>query len=356
MTPTDILPVRIQPTTASRLAETDFGQLEFGKIFADHMFAADYRDGEWQDAQIVSYGNMAVSPANSALHYGQAIFEGMKAYHQQDGGVALFRPLDNWARLNTSAERMCMPTLPEEIFMSGLRQLIKLDAGWVPTAPGSALYIRPFMFATDGFIGVRPSDTYRFMIFTCPVGLYYNKPLRVRFEQKYVRSAEGGAGFAKAAGNYGGAMMPSKLAHEEGYHQLLWTDASAHQYVEESGTMNVAFVINNRLVTPALSSSILDGITRRSVLQLARDMGVPVEERKVSSLEIMKALDAGQLQEAFGAGTAATIAPIATIGFEGQDYHLPATAPDALSRRIGTALDAIRAGQAADDHGWMVRI
>ena len=356
MTPTDTIAVRIQPTTASRLPELDFDHLEFGKAFADHMFVADYRDGEWHDAQILPYGEMSVSPANSALHYGQAIFEGMKAYHQQDGGVALFRPLDNWARLNASAERMCMPALPEEIFMAGLTQLIQLDSGWVPTAPGSSLYIRPFMFATDGFIGVRPSDTYRFMIFTCPVGLYYNKPLRVRFEQKYVRSAEGGAGFAKAAGNYGGAMMPSKLAQEEGYHQLLWTDASEHQYVEESGTMNVVFIIDGRLVTPALSSSILDGITRRSVLQMARDMGVPVEERRVSSLEIMKALDAGLLQEAFGVGTAATIAPIATIGFEGQDYHLPATGANALSRRLGAALDAIRTGQTADSHGWMVRV
>ena len=343
MTPTDTIAVRIQPTTASRLPELDFSQLEFGKAFADHMFVVDYRDGEWH-------------AANSALHYGQAIFEGMKAYHQQDGSVALFRPLDNWARLNASAERMCMPTLPEEIFMSGLSQLIQLDSGWVPTMPGSSLYIRPFMFATDGFIGVRPSDSYRFMIFTCPVGLYYNKPLRVRFEQKYVRSAEGGAGFAKAAGNYGGAMMPSKLAQEEGYHQLLWTDASEHRYVEESGTMNVVFILDGRLVTPALSSSILDGITRRSVLQVAQDLGVPVEERKVSSLEIMQALDAGLLQEAFGVGTAATIAPIATIGFEGQDYHLPPAGDKALSRRIGAALDAIRTGQAADPHGWIVRV
>jgi branched-chain amino acid aminotransferase len=356
MTPTETLPVRIQPATVSRRSEVDFNQLEFGKAFADHMFFVDYRDGEWQDAQIVPYGDMTVSPANSALHYGQAIFEGMKAYLQQDGGIALFRPLDNWARLNASAERMCMPTVPEDIFMRGLTELIKLDADWIPTFPGAALYIRPFMFATDGFIGVRPSETYRLMIFTCPVGLYYSKPLRVRFEQKYVRSAEGGAGYAKAAGNYGGAMLPSKLAQEEGYHQLLWTDASEHKFVEESGTMNVAFVLNNRLVTPALSSSILDGITRRSVLQVARDMGVTVEERKVSSVEVMAALAAGQLQEAFGVGTAATIAPIATIGYEGNDYHLPATGPDALSRRISNALDAIRTGQAPDAHGWMVAV
>jgi len=352
----DLLPIRTQRTTASHLAEVDFDHLEFGKAFSDHMFAVDYRDGEWQEAQIVPYGDMAVSPANSALHYGQAIFEGMKAYHQADGGTALFRPLDNWARLNTSAERMCMPTVPEELFMQGLRELIKLDAAWVPTNAGSSLYIRPFMFATDGFIGVRPSESYRFMIFTSPVGLYYNKPLRVRFEQKYVRSAEGGAGFAKNAGNYGAAMYPTKLAQQEGYNQLIWTDASEHRYVEESGTMNAIFVLDGRVVTPALSTSILDGVTRRSVLQLARDMGLLVEERKVSSREIMDALAAGRLEEAFGAGTAATIAPIATIGYEGHDYDLPAVGPTAFSKRVGAALDAIRTGQAADTHGWMVRV
>jgi branched-chain amino acid aminotransferase len=320
------------------------------------MFAVDYHDGEWQEAQIVPYGDMAVSPANSALHYGQAIFEGMKAYHQADGGVALFRPFDNWARLNTSAERMCMPAMPEELFMQGLRELIRLDTAWVPTAAGSSLYIRPFMFATDGFIGVRPSESYRFMIFTSPVGLYYNKPLRVRFEQKYVRSAEGGAGFAKNAGNYGAAMYPTKLAQQEGYNQLIWTDASEHQYVEESGTMNAIFVIDGRVVTPALSTSILDGVTRRSVLQLARDMGLVVEERKVSSREIMEALAAGKLEEAFGAGTAATIAPIATIGYEGHDYDLPVVGPNAFSKRVGAALDAIRSGEGADVHNWMVRV
>ncbi|UOQ99222.1 branched-chain amino acid aminotransferase [Hymenobacter sp. 5317J-9] len=352
----DILPIRTQPTTASRLASVDFDHLEFGKAFSDHMFAVDFVNGEWQEAQIVPYGDMVVSPANSALHYGQAIFEGMKAYHQHDGGVALFRPLDNWARLNSSAERMCMPTIPEELFMNGLRELLKLDAAWVPSAPGASLYIRPFMFATDGFIGVRPSEKYRFMIFTCPVGLYFNKPLRVRFEQKYVRSAEGGAGYAKNAGNYGAAMYPTKLAQNEGYNQLIWTDASQHQYVEESGTMNAIFVIDGKVVTPALSTSILDGVTRRSVLQLARDMGLTVEERKLGSREVMDALAAGKLEEAFGVGTAATIAPIATIGYEGHDYDLPVTGPQAFSKRVTAALDAIRTGEGADVHNWMVRI
>ena len=352
----DLLPIRTQRTTAPRLATLDADDLEFGKLFSDHMFVVDFHDGEWQDAQIMPYGDMAVSPANSALHYGQSIFEGMKAYPQADGGVALFRPLDNWARLNTSAERMCMPAIPEELFMQGLSELIRLDAGWVPTGTGGALYIRPFMFATDGFIGVRPSESYRLVIFTCPVGLYYNKPLRVRFEQQYVRSAEGGAGFAKAAGNYGGAMYPTKLAQQEGYNQLIWTDASEHRYVEESGTMNAIFVIDGRVVTPALSTSILDGVTRRSVLALARDMGLTVEERKVSSVEIMEALAAGKLEEAFGAGTAATIAPICTIGYEGHDYDLPVAGPNAFSKRVGAALDAIRSGEGADVHNWMVRV
>lgn len=240
--------------------------------------------------------------------------------------------------------------------MQGLKELVRLDAPWLPQVPGGALYIRPFMFATDGMLGVRPSETYRFAVITCPVELYYTKPLRVRFEQKYVRSAEGGAGFAKNAGNYGAAMYPTRLAQQEGYHQLIWTDASEHQYVEESGTMNIVFILDGKLVTPALSTSILDGITRRSVLQLARDMGVVVEERRVSSREVIAALRAGTLQEAFGVGTAATIAPIAVVGHEGHDYELPTGAPNALSKRLSAALGAIRTGQAPDAHGWMVPV
>ena len=353
---TETLPIHTELTTASRLAELDLNNLEFGKLFSDHMLVADYADGEWQPARILPYGEMSVSPANSALHYGQAIFEGMKAYQQADGRIALFRPYDNLNRLNTSAERMCMPPVPEEIFVQGLRELVRVDAAWVPDAPDMALYIRPFMFATDGLLGVRPSDTYRFMIITCPVAGFYNKPLRVCFEQKYVRSAEGGAGFAKNAGNYGAAMYPTRLAQQQGYHQLLWTDASEHRYIEESGTMNIMFVIDGRLITPALSTSILDGITRRSVLQLARDWGMPVEERRVSSHEIVEALTAGTLQEAFGVGTAATVAAIATIGFEGQDYDLPATQAEAFAPRAGAALAAIRVGTATDTHGWMVPV
>ena len=352
----DTFAIDVQPATSSRIGELDLNNLEFGKLFADHMLVAEYAAGEWQAPRILPYGPLAISPATSALHYGQAIFEGIKAYRQADGSVAIFRPHDNWVRFNRSAERMAMPTISEEVFVQGLRELIKLDEAWVPGRPGSALYLRPFMFATDGFLGVRPSGSYHFGIITCPVAAFFNQPLRVRFEQQYVRAAAGGAGYAKNAGNYGAAMLPAKLAQQEGYHQLLWTDASEHQYVEESGAMNVMFVLNGVLTTPALSTSILDGITRRSVLELARDWGVPVEERRVSSLEIMDALAKGNLQEAFGVGTAATIAPIAVIGFEGYDYELPAVSVEAFSRRVGEALEAIRTGQAPDPHNWMVPI
>jgi branched-chain amino acid aminotransferase len=352
----DTLAIDVQPTTASRLTELDPANMEFGKLFADHMLSVEFTGGEWQQPRIVPYGPLAISPANSAIHYGQAIFEGMKAYRQADGSVSLFRPLDNWRRLNASAERMAMPTIPEDIFMQGLRELVKLDAGWVPNMGGSSLYIRPFMFATDGALGVRPSETYHFGIITCPVAAFFTKPVRVRFEQQYVRAAPGGAGYAKNAGNYGAAMLPSKLAQQEGYHQLIWTDASEHQYVEESGAMNVMFVLDGKLITPELSTSILDGITRRSVLELARTWGVPVEERRVASREIIEGLAAGRLTEAFGVGTAATIATIATMGYEGQDYDLPALTESSFARRVGAALEAIRTGNAADAHGWMVAV
>ena len=352
----DTFAIDIQPVINSRIGEMDPANLEFGKLFADHMLTATYADGEWQAPRILPYGPLTISPATSALHYGQAIFEGQKAYRQADGSVAIFRPEANWQRFNRSAERMAMPTIPEDIFVQGMRELVKLDADWVPNRPGSSLYLRPFMFATDGFLGVRPSATYHFGIISCPVAAFFGQPLRVRFEQQYVRAAPGGAGYAKNAGNYGAAMLPSSLAQREGYHQLLWTDASEHQYVEESGAMNVMFVIDNVVVTPALSTSILDGITRRSVLALAREWGVPVQERRVSSLEIVEALAQGKLQEAFGVGTAATIAPIAIIGHEGHDHELPAVPADAFSRRVGAALEAIRTGHAPDAHGWMVAV
>ncbi|GGG19952.1 branched-chain amino acid aminotransferase [Pontibacter amylolyticus] len=352
----DTLTIPTQTVSQSRIAEVDFNNIEFGKIFADHMLVADYKDGAWQNPEIVPYGNMPLSPATSALHYGQAIFEGMKAYKNAEGEILLFRPFDNFRRLNISGDRMCIPELPEEIFMQGLEQLLRLDAAWVPPTPGCALYIRPFIFATDDFIGVRPSSTYRFMVFSCPVGAYYGQPLRVAIEPNYVRSAEGGAGFAKAAGNYGAALYPARKMQERGYHQLIWTDAREHKYIEESGTMNVMFVIDGKLVTPAVSTTILSGITRDSVLQIARDKGIPVEERKVAVSEIMEAHKAGKLQEAFGTGTAATIAQIATIHHNGEDMDLPALEGREISNSIAAELDRIKTGQTLDAHNWIYKI
>ncbi|MBW7465482.1 branched-chain amino acid aminotransferase [Pontibacter aydingkolensis] len=352
----DMLTIPAECVTQSRISELDYNNIEFGKIFSDHMLVVDYKDGAWQTPQIVPYGNMSLSPATSAIHYGQSIFEGMKAYKSADGDILLYRPLDNFKRLNISAERMCMPELPEDIFMQGLEQLLKLDAAWVPPTSGCALYIRPFMFATDDFIGVRPSSSYRFVIFSCPVGAYYGQPLKVAIEPHYVRSAEGGAGYAKAAGNYGAALYPARKMQDRGYHQLIWTDAKEHKYIEESGTMNLMFVIDGKLITPPASTTILKGITRDSVLQLARDMGHTVEERKISVDEIVEAYKAGKLQEAFGTGTAATIAQIATIHYNDTDMELPAIENREISNRVATELDKIKTGELPDPHNWVYRI
>lgn len=353
---TESFTIPVEHTPQTRIAEEDYNKVEFGKVFSDHMLIVEYEDGEWRDPKIVPYGDITLSPATSALHYGQSVFEGMKAYKNPEGEILLFRPQDNFQRLNQSARRMCMPELPEDIFMQGLAQLLRVDAEWVPTTPGCSLYIRPFMFASGRFIGVRPALRYRFIIFTCPVASYYSAPLRVKVETEYVRSAEGAAGYAKAAGNYGSSLLPALLAQEKGYHQLLWTDAKEHRFIEESGTMNVMFVIGGKLITPALSTSILAGITRHSVLQLARDGGVEVEERKVAVEEIIEAHQNGTLQEVFGTGTAATITQIATIGYNGTDYELPPVSERKISNKIGETLDRIKTGQAPDPHNWVVRV
>ncbi|MDN4166911.1 branched-chain amino acid aminotransferase [Cytophagales bacterium LB-30] len=353
---TDTLSMQIKKVNQSRISEVDFDNIAFGKVYSDHMFMADYKDGEWTNLQVLPYEHLRLSPANSAIHYGQSIFEGLKAYRSPENEILLFRPMDNWARLNRSAARMCMPEVPEEVFMSGLQELLKLDNAWVPSKIGSSLYIRPFMFATDEYIGIRPSDTYKFMIFTCPVGSYYSEPVRVRIETNYSRAYTGGTGFAKCAGNYAGALYPAKQAQKLGYHQLIWTDASSHQYIEESGTMNVMFLINDTLITAPTGDTILDGITRKSVLTLAREWGVKVEERKVSILEVVEAIKNGTLKEAFGTGTAATIAPIALLNHDGVDYTLPAIETREFSNKILKTLNDIRYGIAPDTHNWITKL
>ncbi len=348
--------INIKTTQQTRLAEVDFNNIAFGKHYSDHMFIADYLEGQWTDFRIVPYDYLRMSPANATLHYGQTIFEGLKAYKGSQGGALIFRPDMNAKRFNRSAVRMCMPEIPEEVFLSGLTELVKLDAQWIPDRPGTSLYIRPFMYAADEYIGVRPSDTYRFMIFTSPVGGYYAKPVRVKIEMKFVRASEGGIGAAKTAGNYAASLYPARLAAQQGYDQLIWTDSKNHTFIEEAGTMNIMLVINNVLVTPPTSGTILEGITRDSILTLARDWGVKVEERKVSVDEILEAIQSGTLQEAFGAGTAATVAHIQAIGYQGTDYELPPVEGRKLSLKILKELEDIKHGRAEDKFGWIVSV
>lgn len=350
----DIMQIKIQRVAETRIHNVDFDNIPFGREFADHMFIADYADGKWSDFRIEPYGPMMFTPAMLGLHYGQTIFEGMKAYRNDNGEVMMFRPMDNFNRLNISAERMCMPTISTDLMMEALRELLKIDSEWVPKNKESALYIRPYMFATDEFLGVKPSDNYRCVIFTGPVGPYYTTPLKVKVEDKYTRAVRGGTGSAKSGGNYGGALYPTKLAQQEGYHQLLWTDAEEHKFIEESGTMNVMFQIGDSLVTPPTGDTILKGITRDSVVKLATELGIKVEERPISVDEISEAHKNGQLLDAFGVGTAATIAPIELIGYKGRDLVLPPVEERKMSNLIAKQLTAIRYGEVDDTFGWMV--
>jgi branched-chain amino acid aminotransferase len=351
------LQIDITKTSHSRLTETDFENLVFGKTISDHMFVADFENGDWTDLRIEPYAPLALNPANATLHYGQSVFEGMKAYKNDSGEILLFRADANQQRLKDSCNRMCIPEVPEELFMEGLKTLLELDRDWIPNKPVFSLYIRPFVFATDDYLGIRPSERYKFIIFTCPVGHYYAKPVTVKVEQQYARAAEGGTGAAKAAGNYAGSLYPALLAQKAGYDQLLWTDAKTHQYIEESGTMNVMFMVNNTLITaPTTTGTILKGITRNSVLTLAREMGVKVEERFMAVDELEHALQKGNLQEAFGTGTAATIAHISLIQLKGRDYHLPEKPSHAFSHQVLRKLDEIKYGKVDDTHGWIIKL
>jgi branched-chain amino acid aminotransferase len=348
----DTLNIPINRISVSGLSQIDFDNLPFGKNFSDHMFVADYENNEWTNLQIVPYGDINLSPAASALHYGQAIFEGVKAYRQKNGEVTIFRPLKNFERFNISADRMVMPRVPEEVFMQGLTQLLSLDKQWVPSKDGQSLYIRPFMIATDPVIGVHASESYKFIIITGPTGVYYSKPLKVKIETHFARAVEGGVGYAKTAGNYAASLLPTRQAQKEGFDQLIWTDAKDHAYIEESGTTNVMFVINGVLVTPSTRDTILDGVTRNSIVELARAWGMPVEERRVTVAEIITAAQKGTLEEAFGAGTAATVAHIAQIGYEGELYTLPEPSTRVFSNKVSKALSDIRYGVVADEFGW----
>lgn len=355
--PTSTAPaaVAVQRTAKSRLSESLRESAEFGAVFSDHMLVMDCDDGAWKDARIVPYGPLPMAPSASALHYGQAVFEGFKAHRTDDGGVALFRPRDNFARLNRSAARFAMPPVPEPLFFDGLVELLRLDREWVPVRDGGALYVRPIYFATEEALGVRPSKSYRLVILTGPTGPYFKDPVRVVAEERYVRAFPGGTGDAKPAGNYGPSLLAAGLAQKQGFHNVLWLDARERRFVEECGMMNVFFVLRGTACTPPLGGTILPGVTRDSLLTLLPELGVPAEERALAVDEIFEAHAKGELSEAFGAGTAATVAPIASVSWRGRAIELGLGA-GSVAERARERLAAIRTGRSPDRHGWLLRI
>lgn len=348
----DTLDIQISRATTSRLSTIDFENLVFGKHFSDHMLVADYADGQWQNFRILPFGDISMSPAMSVLHYGQAFFEGLKAYKLADGRISVFRPDKNAVRFNKSAERLCMPQLPEELFVQSIAALVEVDQQFIPDKANHALYIRPFMFATEAALGVHPSSTYRYCVLTGPVGPYFSKYLKVKVETEYSRACDGGFGFAKAAGNYAGSMLPMKKAEDEGFDQIIWTDAREHAYVEELGAANIMFVIDGKIVTPSTRDTILKGVTRDSILELARSWNVPVEERRVAVTEVLEGIKNGKVTEAFGVGTAATITSIAEIGFEGAIFKLPDPAKGEFAAKLRRALDDLKYGRTEDLNNW----
>jgi branched-chain amino acid aminotransferase len=347
--------IKVTPTTASKIDSIDFKNLGFGTVFSYHMLVCDYKNGIWGTPEIVPFQPISLMPSAKIFHYGQSIFEGMKAYKDVDKKTWLFRPDENFKRFNISAKRLSIPELPEAVFMEGLKALLKVDEQWIPTQDGSSLYIRPIMFATGEGFHASPADAYKFMICTAPSGAYFAGKVKVLIEQKYSRSANGGVGYAKAGGNYAGQFYPTELAIEKGYHQVIWTDDNTHEYIEEAGAMNIFVRINDTLITGPTSDRILDGITRKSILDIAKDEGINVEVRKFTVTEIVEASKNGSLKEMFGAGTAAVISPIATFGFKDTDYHLPELeSPVAL--RLKKRITDIQTNKVEDLFGWTVNV
>lgn len=345
--------ISVTKVTQSRLSAIDFNNLPFGRIFTDHMFVADYQDGQWQDLRIVPTDNFEIHPAAMVFHYGQAIFEGMKAFKNKDNEPVFFRPEMHAKRINASAERLCMPDFPVELFDEAIHQLVAVEQDWIPPVADSALYLRPFMIATDGFLGVRTSETYKFFILACPVGPYYAKPVTLYTEQKYVRATEGGVGEAKAAGNYAASLLPAKEAKEKGFDQVMWMDGKEFKYIQEVGTMNIFFVIDGKVITPATDGAILKGITRSSIITIIRDLGYEVEERALSIDEVVAAYEAGTLQEVFGTGTAAVVSHVKGISYQGKMMELPPVEKRTIAPLAKKTIDGIRSGEITDKFGWI---
>lgn len=348
--------INVSKVEHSKLNDLSLENLPFGKYFTDHMLEADFENGEWKNVEIKPYQPLVLDPSLAALHYGQAIFEGIKAYKDANGNAYIFRPHDNFIRFNVSAERMCMPPVPEEIFMDGMKQLIDLDKNWIPNKKDHSLYIRPFMFSTDCQLGVKPSSTYKFIVILSPSGPYFAEPMKIFVEEKYTRAAPGGVGFAKNAGNYGGSLIAAQEAKKLGYDQVLWTDAFEHKWLQEVGMMNVMFIINGVAITPSLDEgTILKGVTRESVITILKDMGIKVEERRISIDELMDAYKNNSLQEVFGTGTAATIALIKELRYKDFVMKFDVT-KCAIANEVLQTLNGIRSCTVTDKFGWMDKI
>ena len=343
--------ISVEKIESSRINQVDFNNLAFGHEFTDYMFECDYKDGKWSNPTIKPFGPLSISPAAKVFHYGQAVFEGMKAYKDDQGKIWLFRPEDNFNRINHSSKRLAIPEFPKDFFFEGLETMLKLDRDWIKPGMGNSLYIRPFVIATQCGVSASPSEEYKFMILFSPAQAYYTGDVKVVIAEHFSRSADGGVGAAKAAGNYAAQFYPTNLAKEKGFHQVIWTDSNEHKYLEEAGTMNVFFRVNDTLLTAPISDRILDGITRRSVIALAKRDGIKVEERRIPISEIVEASNNGSLKEIFGAGTAAVISPVSDFSYQEQVYHLP-KCPEGFAKRFKKELTEIQYNLIEDTFGW----
>lgn len=346
--------IKIEKKSESDLHKLDFTKLPFGRVLSDHLFYVEYEEGEWKEPSIIPYQPISFTPAAAGLHYGQSVFEGLKAFKSYDHKPVIFRPEDNFKRMNLSARRMCMPEIPREFFMDGMRELVNLDQAWIPDQEGSALYIRPLLIATEKYFGIKPSDYYCFLIFTSPVPPYYPKPLKVRVEENYVRAFKGGVGYAKAAGNYGASLYPTDLANKEGYDQVIWTDGVKAKEMQEFGTMNLFVVINGTVITPPTDDgTILEGITRNSAIEVLKLHNYPVVERKITIDELVEAYDNGELEEVFGTGTAATIAQISHIGYRDKYMELPPVEDAEIANFVFKKLERIKRNIEKPPYDWL---
>lgn len=346
----------IEKVASSRVADVNLDKPGFGRIFSDHMLEMEYREGQWHQPKIKPYGTIEITPSLNVLHYAQSVFEGAKAYYVDDKTVNLFRLEKNYERMVRSCERMCIPKVEEDVFIEGIKQLIKLDHQWVPQKEGNSLYIRPFACAFDPIISARAAESYRFYVITSPVGSYYNKPVKLTTSQQYVRAVKGGVGDTKSAGNYAASLYPAQQAQKKGYDQVLWLDAKEHTYVEEVGTMNIFFVIDGVLVTPDLRGTILPGVTRDSIIQIAKLWDMPVEERRISIDEVMQAGKDGTLEEVFGAGTAAVIAPVKEVHHNGESVTFDIEGRGPVGQKFYEAVTGIQTGKKEDTFGWVTPV